>query len=474
MVRKISVIFIVLALMCLFHGRVIEAEEGAEYYQIFCQEPNGNNGYYKMAPQITITHLKENFITRYQISFANGRKLTGRLERKSESKLISAEVLPEGEHLLDIWVEERNGKIISGTEKTKEIWIDESVPDGAIQFVYDKEKNMLEIKGEDNISGVEGIYYKIGGESKQYTKGSYAFVSIPEGFRGKISAQVVDRAGNVGKMYESQEISACATARTGQTIEAEGVTALVDDTGTTRVVETPEITDATGEQEESPVVKHNGLRMEIEGIEDYMITGENIEYVCRVSNHGGLYAIKGEILWEKENGEKERQEITDWEKGEEEYIFRGILNMEGIYNISLKATDNEGNSWEEKRQAIIDKTKPIVTKINELQGARLSLFQWDYDIEQIVSDFTTFTYEARLDGSLCQDGEVYTEEGTHTLEVIVTDAAGNETKATAKFEIIKIEEHSLAEDSRIMRRLILSLMILFVLGVSGIVFLVFL
>lgn len=85
MVRKIGVIFIALAVLCLLSGRVLKAEDASVYYQVTCREPDGENGYFKTPPEITLQSMKENQRIRYQVSCPNGkknhRKCDGKIKR---------------------------------------------------------------------------------------------------------------------------------------------------------------------------------------------------------------------------------------------------------------------------------------------------------------------------------------------------------------------------------------------------------
>ncbi len=55
--------------------------------------------------------------------------------------------------------------------------------------------------------------------------------------------------------------------------------------------------------------------------------------------------------------------------------------------------------------------------------------------EELIRDFTTYTYGVKLDGNLYQMGKKIETEGRHLLEVQAVDAAGNEAVAKAEFVI---------------------------------------
>ena len=60
---------------------------------------------------------------------------------------------------------------------------------------------------------------------------------------------------------------------------------------------------------------------------------------------------------------------------------------------------------------------------------------WNYLKEELIQDFTTYTYGIKLDGNLYQMGKKIETEGRHLLEVQAVDAAGNEAVAKAEFVI---------------------------------------
>ena len=427
MVRKIGAIFIALTVLCLLSGRVLKAEDVSVYYQITCREPDGENGYFKTPPEITIQSMKENQRIRYQVSCPNGKKITGSVTGKSNEAKVAPEIFSAGEYLLDVWAEERNGKILSGSETTKKVKIDRRVPEGAIRFLFNENRTVVEIRAEDDVSGVEGIYYKWGNSTWQYAKGNHIFVTVPEGFWGKLYGYVTDCAGNTGSVCAFQE----AVGNGGMQNEVspsavkEAETVLFPkETGNVRDLE------ETFEKKSVP-------QLEIVGIRDSMIVGFDVALSCRVTAENPIETLTGRIVWEKPGGEREEEVIRNWEKEGDNYAFQTILKEEGMYQLSFEVTDAEGNHCEEKRQLIIDKTSPTIQKVNEINGTRMAAFWWNYDIEEIVCDFTTYTYEVRLDGVLCNEKKKYTKQGRHTLEVRVTDSAGNMTIVEAKFEIAR-------------------------------------
>ena len=301
------------------------------------------------------------------------------------------------------------------------------------------------------MSGVEGIYYKIGNGEVQYLNGAHVYVTVPSEFCGRITAYAIDKAGNIGTAWESGEIDG-------------------GDIGTS-ISKTMKAQESESEYIAGPTehILENQTKPKfvLEGIDNYMIAGDNVQFSCKVIDDNEILTVNGKIVWEDVNGNKKNMEATEWNKEGKMYIFRGELRQDGIYHIFFQVEDQAGNQSEEEWQIIIDKTNPVIKKVQELDGAELESFQWDYDMDEIVSDFTTYTCEVRLDGVLCNEKKIYSKAGKHALEVLVTDAAGNQAKAVAEFRIVKEQEK---RSSYVWKWLLLTL-VLITLGSVGKVYL---
>ena len=333
---------------------------------------------------------------------------------------------------LNAWMEDEKGQVIWGTEQTKEIKIDGNAPALAMQGKTgsgqgaqgQSAENVVEIKGEDDISGVVGIYYRVGAGAEQYIKGNHVFVSVPPDFQGVVVAYAADYAGNVSKTYEYLlEKSEPKKQSADRAENGEGV--------------------KKNEREEGHSTQEKVTpQLWIEGFENNTIVGKDVRYTCRVSEINRVQGIVGQVVWENEKGKKETIELTDWKEEGGQYILCGELSQDGRYVISVDVFDLDGNEYREKRHVIVDKTNPVIRTLEELNGARLTSFQWKYSLDEGVDEFTTYDYEIRLDGVLCDTDKVYTGQGKHILELCVIDGAGNESRVTATFHIVGEKEES--------------------------------
>lgn len=476
MARKIGQFLLLMVLLSVLQVKGLKAEEIPKFCQVICPKPDGNGNYYRTAPEVTVKHLDENLVTRYQLSLPGGRKIIGKLQGSQKSEVLSADMFVEGSHKLDTWLEDMKGQVISGTEQSREFQIDRNPPILTIQFAggtggssqSQSDTFLIEVEAEDGVSGVAGIYYTAPGGEEQYIKGNRGFVSVSEEFQNPFRAYAVDFAGNKSQVYEIAKEELFVKEKQNQT-QNQTQSQIQNQTEENEQNSTEEVGGEGSHDNSQP-------RLEIEGFENYAIVGKNLEYVCRVYEADNMQSVNGEIIWENKKGETQITKMKDWEEAKGQYVYYGRLSVDGIYHITVEVIDAEGEKHKESRQVIIDKTNPVIQSIAELDGARLTSFQWGYHIEGLVSDFTTYTYEVRLDGVLCDVDKVYTAQGKHILELRVTDAAGNESRATAVFQIVdektqlKMEEEQ--EKNPSVLRWIWPCILLILLGLLGFVWII--
>ena len=82
--RKIGKILIVLGMIFLLNVLGSRAEEKVQIYQIYCEEPNGEKGYYTKSVKVEIEHLDQECITKFQLNFPDGKELGNWRRRKKK------------------------------------------------------------------------------------------------------------------------------------------------------------------------------------------------------------------------------------------------------------------------------------------------------------------------------------------------------------------------------------------------------
>ena len=170
----------------------------------------------------------------------------------------------------------------------------------------------------------------------------------------------------------------------------------------------------------------------LKGVENYMITAQDIVMECSASDNNLLKQCFIEVSRQNVDGkstiEKREMEI----QGDTSKLQ---LNYEknGIYNIKVSAIDRAGHVREEKIQFIIDKETPIIKNITALNGRHVRSFCMDCGKNDIVKDFTSYKYEIKIDGKKYKLGQKIDHEGWHTLMIHAEDAAGNRSMKKARF-----------------------------------------
>jgi len=318
----------------------------------------------------------------------------------------------------------------------------------------------------------------------QFLEGESGNITIPVGFEGKICAYAVDRAGNKGEIIQSKHI-VCESQSPEIHISAqEGfgkwykepcqvymevkengiisgikqVTCTVDgvilekreygyreknaetieisiDKLAELVVEVEDWAGNATKKREKILFDNEKPRMEMDNDKNYLITAEDQEICCIVTDNQRVEAVDGKIIWDNVTGERTERRIESWKKDGEQYLMKEQLTETGKYEIFFEAVDPAGNKTEEHIQIIIDKEEPLIHKIEEMNGKYVPFFEWEYDVSEIVEDFTTYLYRINMDGGICEQNRRYTKEGRHLLELIVEDSAGNISRAKSEFFI---------------------------------------
>ena len=492
--RKIGKILIVLGMIFLLNVLGSRAEEKVQIYQIYCEEPNGEKGYYTKSVKVEIEHLDQECITKFQLNFPDGKELTGELEKAKEKIVLEENLFEKGNYHLIVWMENKEGKMVEGTEQKREIKIDKEAPADPISFQYSKhngeeqiisnEEITVEMTASDDTSGIQGIYYQINEEEYQFLEGNCVSVVIPVGFEGNLSAYAIDGAGNKGEVTKSSkiicedeipEILIRASEGLGkwyskpcliqidisehgvasgikQVIcsvnnkvvqnreyergekETENVTISVDKLSEIVV----EVSDWAGnytKKREKILFDNENPQLILEGAEDYCIAANDKILTCKAIDNQRIVAVGGTIIWNDANGNRIEKRIESWEKDGAQYFAKENLTESGKYKVYLEAVDQAGNRSEKEMQIIMDKENPLIHKIEELEGKYVPFFEWKYDISEIVEDFTTYTYRINMDGRICEQNKKYTQEGKHSLELIAEDLAGNTSSMEVRFFI---------------------------------------
>lgn len=367
-----------------------------EKYKVNIPEEDGDSGYYRKKPEVSICHVSQRGQTRYFVKYDEDIKAEGVLTSPGEKAVIKEHVFSEGKNVLYIWMEEEDGTKVEEekleTKKvfridTKEPQIHMEVPKGFDAWYQGKVT--VKVRAEDKGSKVEKLSCKVDGEN----------AGSAEDETGEF---LVEKASALGKGVE-----VAVTAKDLAGNESERIKTLYIDR------QPPQIS--------------------VTGAENYKITGKPVQMTLCIEEENQFSEFTAQVVRENVKGKKKSILLPEWKQDGRKRVLTQELKEDGIYTIHVKGTDAAGHNTSKKLQIIIDKMNPVIRYTDQLQGQYLKFFQWDYPIHRLIEDFTTYTYEIKLDGQFYQMGKQIRTEGKHRLSVYAVDAAKNKAYAEAEF-----------------------------------------
>ncbi len=312
----------------------------------------------------------------------------GVLKKTGAKETLKKELFGEGKHVLKIWMEDDAGKLAEGLDREISFAVDTKAPDITLRApdgfdVWYQEPVPVEVEADDKESGVEQVIGVVNGEQAAKSGKAHSQFTVSQSSVNGSAAYVVvtakDRAGNQSTVGKSLYID-----------------------------------------REDPHVA-------ISGAANYSISSKSVTLDFEAEDDNVILERKAVVQWESPSG---KQTQTDPIR-----TASVTLKKDGIYNICLEASDYSGRSARQEMQVIIDKKDPLIRHVDELNHQYMKEFCWDYLQDEVIWDFTTYTYEIRLDHTWYHLGQKVDQEGSHQLEVSVRDAAGNQAKASARFVI---------------------------------------
>ena len=385
--------------------------------------------------------------------------------------------------------------MIAATMRPGEAAVVFSYPAGSEErgYCYQTETEML-VKSQDESSGVEKIIVQQEDGTKLEVEGAEGSVYLPLGYQGRLEAYAVDYAGlesvrssseqiicedekpliavtGAGKSGEwqkdlpkirlwigerSEKYTCSAGLRlavcyvNGEEInrkyyenptESDSFTVKlekesVDGSPVELMVHAVDRAGNSTVRKEKLYIDRKSPTAEMNGVTDAMITGEKCsgEIVLKDENLLGKY----EVSVTRTDQEKKKELIlnqAEQELSEKEVSIPFVFEEDGHYECRIQVEDRAGWKTEKEYRFVIDRCSPVIRYVDQLNGTDLPFFQWNYEVEEAVSDLTDYQYQMLLDGLEYAKGRLVTEEGVHRLRVRAEDAAGNDSVAEAVFTI---------------------------------------
>lgn len=364
--------------------------------------------------------------------------------------------------------------------------------------VISNEKVELILKSQDKESEVAFIYYEISDGREGKLEGTEGSLILEPEFRGTVNAYAVDQAGNQSEISTSKEIICESTTPEivldlhgtegwnwdfvpvsveiqdqeissglqsvkcyvnhevviNEQIDLENAVSLwngeftvdivsLNGSGIPIVVET---TDYAGNIQTASwlvYIDRSYPQIEISGSYDKMISGEGVimEIVAADENileNGKIMVWRNPPKQERSLYIEQMQEqAVPCQKNEsgEGCVWKLVLEEDGVYEVEVTVQDAAGHQQVLHQTLTVDRTNPIIRFIEQMHGTHIPYFQWNYDVSEMIEEFTEYQYQMTLNGRMYTSGTYVEEEGEKLLSVDVIDAAGNRSTADAVFYI---------------------------------------
>ena len=364
--------------------------------------------------------------------------------------------------------------------------------------VISNEKVELILKSQDKESEVAFIYYEISDGREGKLEGTEGSLILEPEFRGTVNAYAVDQAGNQSEISTSKEIICESTTPEivldlhgtegwnwdfvpvsveiqdqeissglqsvkcyvnhevviNEQIDLENTVSLWDGEFTVDIVSlngsgipiVVETTDYAGNIQMASrlvYIDRSYPQIEISGSYDKMISGEGVimEIVAADENileNGKIMVWRNPPKQERSLYIEQMQEqAVPCQKNEsgEGCVWKLVLEEDGVYEVEVTVQDAAGHQQVLHQTLTVDRTNPIIRFIEQMHGTHIPYFQWNYDVSEMIEEFTEYQYQMTLNGRMYTSGTYVEEEGEKLLSVEVIDAAGNRSTANAVFYI---------------------------------------
>ena len=101
------------------------------------------------------------------------------------------------------------------------------------------------------------------------------------------------------------------------------------------------------------------------------------------------------------------------ELSEKEVSIPFVFEEDGHYECRIQVEDRAGWKTDKEYRFVIARSSQVIRYVDQLNGTDLPFFQWNYEVEEAVSDLTDYQYQMLLDGLEYAKGRLVTEEGVH-------------------------------------------------------------
>ena len=169
------------------------------------------------------------------------------------------------------------------------------------------------------------------------------------------------------------------------------------------------------------------------GVNNYDVTNQTVTINAEINDD--FYASKTVTVTGTRtdiDGKVNNLTIDNFNSASNPTVINEVFTEDGIYDITISARDSVGNSHSTSVHFIIDKTKPVIGDLSDIDGKVLTSFEWDKDLDELVSDLTVCDVHMYLNGQE-YNGEDAVEDGSYVLLITAEDELGHIVEKSVEF-----------------------------------------
>ncbi len=177
---------------------------------------------------------------------------------------------------------------------------------------------------------------------------------------------------------------------------------------------------------EAPVVT-------LEGVSNYDVTDESVTISSTITDK--FYAskrvtISGTVT--DETGKVTPLNIDNYSATANPTTINETFTEDGIYDLTITCVDVAGNTDTKTVHFTIDKSDPVIGDLSAYDDKILTSFEWDEDLDELVSDLTVCDVRMYLNGQE-YNGEDAVEDGSYVLLITAEDELGHKVEKSVEF-----------------------------------------
>ena len=169
------------------------------------------------------------------------------------------------------------------------------------------------------------------------------------------------------------------------------------------------------------------------GVNNFDVTDQTVELRAEIADD--FYSSKTVSIEGTKtdiNGKVTNLSFSSFNQHGNPTVIGETFDQDGIYDITITSKDAAGNSHSSAVHFTVDKTAPKIEGLEELDGTVLTSFDFDFDLDELVSDLTVCDVHMYLNGSE-YDGVSAIEDGSYTLLITAEDELGHYSELSVSF-----------------------------------------